>query len=386
MNKDTLAEGRSPSNSIAERENSEKKANNLRGNGTGKKASNAVQVKEGSNGLVGGSPALTEDPLTNRSIGGKKPKASGEDGSPLLELSGYNPKRQEFDPEYDNDAELPLAEMEFKDNDSETDHELKLRMLRIYLSRLGERKRRKDFILERDLLHSRPLDKMLSKEEKELYQRCRVFMRFHSQEEHNALLDGLNMERKLRQRIQELQEYRAAGCHTLAEGEQYAAEKKKREAEASQKKSKESCQLAASGKVAQRANRTTNRERGEGDGSPGGMVDNQKIKSTAGQAPVGNNTCPAATGQKGAKKSLIQWDIMAFPGVELLSDTERELCTQNRLLPAHYLKMKEVLMLESLQGSSVKRSDAYRFFKVDQAKVDKVYDLLSRMGWIQGEE
>lgn len=386
VNKDSLAEGRSPSNSIAEREISEKKANNLRGNGTGKKASNAVQVKEGSNGLVAGSPALTEDPLTNRSIGGKKPKTSGEDGSPLLELSGYNPKRQEFDPEYDNDAELPLAEMEFKDNDSETDHELKLRMLRIYLSRLDERKRRKDFILERDLLHSRPLEKMLSKEEKELYQRCRVFMRFHSQEEHNALLDGLNMERKLRQRIQELQEYRAAGCHTLAEGEQYAAEKKKREAEASQKKSKESCQLAASGKVAQRANRTTNRERGEGDGSPGGMVDNQKIKSTAGQAPVGNNTCPAAAGQKGAKKSLIQWDIMGFPGVELLSDTERELCTQNRLLPAQYLKMKEVLMLESLQGSSVKRSDAYRFFKVDQAKVDKVYDLLSRMGWIQGEE
>ena len=78
---------------------------------------------------------VVADPLTNRSIGGKKPKASGEDDSPLLEQSGYNPKRQEFDPEYDNDAELPLAEMEFKDNDSETDHELKLRMLRIYLSR-----------------------------------------------------------------------------------------------------------------------------------------------------------------------------------------------------------------------------------------------------------
>lgn len=329
---------------------------------------------------------MAEDSLTNRSIGGKKPKASGEDDSPLLEQSGYNPKRQEFDPEYDNDAELPLAEMEFKDNDSETDHELKLRMLRIYLSRLEERKRRKDFILERDLLYSRPLDKMLSKEEKELYQRCKVFMRYHSQEEHNALLGGLNMERRLRQKIEELQEYRAAGCRTVAEGEQYAADKKKREAEASQKKSKESCQLSASAKVAQRANRTTNRERGEGDGSPGGMVDNQKIKSNAGQAPVGNNTCPAATGQKGTKKSLIRWDITGFPGVELLTLTEQQLCTQNRLLPAHYLQMKEVLMLESLKGSSVKRSDAYRFFKVDHGKVDKVYDLLSRMGWIHGEE
>ena len=65
--------------------------------------------------------------------------------------------------------------------------------------------------------------------------------------------------------------------------------------------------------------------------------------------------------------------------MDLLAITEQQLCTQNRLLPAHYLRMKEVLMLESLKGSSVKRSDAYRF-KFDHGKVDEVYDLLSRMG------
>ena len=69
----------------------------------------------------------------------KKPKPIHEgcmDGTTYLEQSGYNPKRREFDPEYDNDAELPLAEMEFKDTDTETDRELKIRMLHIYLSRL----------------------------------------------------------------------------------------------------------------------------------------------------------------------------------------------------------------------------------------------------------
>lgn len=71
----------------------------------------------------------------DRSVGVKKPKYSGEEGPSVAELSGYNPKRQEFDPEYDNDAEKSLAEMEFKENDSETDRELKLRVLRIYLSR-----------------------------------------------------------------------------------------------------------------------------------------------------------------------------------------------------------------------------------------------------------
>lgn len=74
--------------------------------------------------------------------------------------------------------------------------------------RLDERKRRKDFILERGLLNvkrQQALDKKRSKEERELYQRSRVFMRYHSMEEHEALLMGLNTERKLRQRIEELQ-------------------------------------------------------------------------------------------------------------------------------------------------------------------------------------
>ena len=37
------------------------------------------------------------------------------------ELTGYNVKRDEFDPEYDIDAELPLAEMEFRDTDTDLD-------------------------------------------------------------------------------------------------------------------------------------------------------------------------------------------------------------------------------------------------------------------------
>jgi transcriptional adapter 2-alpha len=53
----------------------------------------------------------------------------------MTELSGYNFKRQEFEIEYDNDAEQVLADMEFKGTDSDADHELKLRVLRIYSKR-----------------------------------------------------------------------------------------------------------------------------------------------------------------------------------------------------------------------------------------------------------
>lgn len=75
------------------------------------------------------------DSQIDRSVGGKKPKNSGDEGPSMTELSGYNPKRKEFDPEYDNDAEQMLAEMEFKDTDTEAERELKLRVLRIYCSR-----------------------------------------------------------------------------------------------------------------------------------------------------------------------------------------------------------------------------------------------------------
>jgi hypothetical protein len=75
------------------------------------------------------------DVHVDRSVGVKKPRYSADEGPSLTELSGYNAKRHEFDPEYDNDAEQALAEMEFKETDSETDRELKLRVLRIYLSR-----------------------------------------------------------------------------------------------------------------------------------------------------------------------------------------------------------------------------------------------------------
>lgn len=53
----------------------------------------------------------------------------------MTELSGYNFKRQEFEIEYDNDAEQLLADMEFKDTDTKTERELKLRVLHIYSKR-----------------------------------------------------------------------------------------------------------------------------------------------------------------------------------------------------------------------------------------------------------
>lgn len=69
---------------------------------------------------------------SQRSIGEKKLRSLVEEGPSMTELSGYNYKRQEFEIEYDNDAEQILADMEFQDTDTDADRELKLRVLHVY--------------------------------------------------------------------------------------------------------------------------------------------------------------------------------------------------------------------------------------------------------------
>ena len=68
-------------------------------------------------------------------FGENKLNSSRNEGSSLVKAGGYNPKRQEFDPEYDDDAEKLLSDMESNDNDTEEEKELKLRVLRIYNKR-----------------------------------------------------------------------------------------------------------------------------------------------------------------------------------------------------------------------------------------------------------
>lgn len=71
--------------------------------------------------------------------------------------------------------------------------------------RLDERKRRKDFILERNLLYPDTFEKSLSPEEKEIYKRLKVFMRFHSKEQHEEFIKNIIEEHRIVQRIQDLQ-------------------------------------------------------------------------------------------------------------------------------------------------------------------------------------
>ncbi|XP_052183873.1 transcriptional adapter ADA2b-like [Diospyros lotus] len=314
---------------------------------TATKGSNIAQVKNSPSSIK------VEDNLVDRSFGGKKLKPPNE-GPTLLESSGYNPKRQEFDPEYDNDAEQLLADMEFKETDTEEERELKLRVLHIYAKRLDERKRRKDFILERNLLQPNLFEKDLSSEEKEICRHYDVFMRFHSKEEHDDLLKTVIQEYRIMKRIQELKEARTAGCRSLVQAERYLEQKRKRDAEESGRSTKLSTQ--------------------SGRSSLGCLPPPESVMSDSNMR---------ATGQANSG-SLADLDIMALPGAELLSESEKRLCREIRLSPPEYHKMQEIMTVQILSGTIAKKSDAYPFFnKIEHSKVDRVYDMLVRKGFTQ---
>ena len=123
------------------------------------------------------------------------------------EIVGYMPKRGDFEVEYDNDAELLLAEMEFNDDDTEEEKSMKFKLMEIYNQKLSERLRRKEFVISRKLLDLKEqtrIEKARTKEEKEIYNMMKVFSRFNSADEHEKLVSGIIRERQIRQRIEEL--------------------------------------------------------------------------------------------------------------------------------------------------------------------------------------
>lgn len=60
------------------------------------------------------------------------------------EIIGYWPKRKEFDVEFLNEAELEISDLEFYEDDTKEERELKLNVLHVYNIHLDERESRKE--------------------------------------------------------------------------------------------------------------------------------------------------------------------------------------------------------------------------------------------------
>ncbi|KAJ5068477.1 transcriptional adapter 2-alpha [Anaeramoeba ignava] len=159
--------------------------------------------------------------LTNKRSPKKKPLRSNpiESGfnkvaryrNSLMFKAGYMKMRNEFETEYDCEAEKLIANIGF--NDNHIPWSKKMEIFKIFEERVLEREKRKQFLVERGLLDSdKPKNKFQTMEERDLFIKLKLFSRFHkSEEEHLAFCDSILQELRLKKEIQKFQLLRRRG-------------------------------------------------------------------------------------------------------------------------------------------------------------------------------
>ncbi|EFC38263.1 predicted protein [Naegleria gruberi] len=253
---------------------------------------------------------------------------------------GYLPLRADFETDFDYCAEDIIAELEILPTDTPEEKEKKLDYLRLYEFRLSERERRKKFAVERGLFDWKRIsavEKKRNKMEKELYQRYRPFARFlDDQDEFDSFMAGVIQETKIRNRIQQLKEYRANGLTSLEQCDLFESENKKREADFDLKKARE------------------------------GNIKSPSIKRNA-EVITGTPKDPNMV------------------GIEMLSKRERSFCVGLQLYPKHYILIKDVLIRESVQLGFVSKATACKLFTdFEKDVISKIHDFFVSNNWILG--
>eukprot|EP00956_Cyclotella_meneghiniana_P031276 scaffold81739_cov67-Cyclotella_meneghiniana.AAC.4 len=359
------------------------------------------------------------------------PRIEDFKGYPGSELAGYMPRRQDFDVEHDNDAELLISDLEFSAEDTNADRDLKVEVIKIFNSKLDERQRRKEFILEKKLTNYRENQEQFQKlpaDERHLIHRMRLFERFHTFEEHQTFVDNILKAKRLRKEIAKLQTYRRLGITSLADAEKYEfdnsrreyhkmawmkkeAERKKAEADAARQAKENASDVGGfDGEIGAAANQSlgiwkqyshdslSGARRRTSDGVESALESPTAAKESAAaaeatttpSAPVNSLDAVNPADDNHMEVEVLAPDKDAFiienkPGFDMLSPKERELCERLQLLPQHYLNVKKALISESLAAGIWENSASQKsrtFVTIDVSKTDEVIDFVLKAGWI----
>jgi len=329
---------------------------------------------------------------------------------PGNDLPGFYPLRGDFDNEYENDADKMIAEMEFSLDEHPSERELKLQVVRIYNHKLQERNRRKEFVIERGLIdfkHQQQQDKRRTKEERDLVGRLRVFARFQSREEHEALVEGMLRAGRLRQQIELYRTYRAMGVRTLEQARQYETSRRIRERDIKARKHKESApylfqpqngangghtaaaetavaiepEPAIEGKGRRRGRDSSSNLAAEGDGgSSSTLAVGSSRKRAAVSAADDNSRGGGGFGSMGSpnRGGIDDSEAAALltkaPGGDLLAELELHFCVKVGMLPLHYLAAKDAIVREAYRNGSLTQEGVKRLLKFDADGTEKIYD------------
>lgn len=324
---------------------------------------------------------------------------------------GYMPLRDDYEIEYDQDAEKLISGLSVNYDDEDVEIEMKRAHVDMYVRKLRERQRRKNIARDYSLVPvflgrdkkdkekeklgglgvvgtaggvggagtgggaigsgsitaagagsvpSTPKRK-ITKEEKEQRVRLRGLCQFMAHREFEDFFENMHKERVLRAKVRELQRYRRNGITRLEESAEYEAARHKRE------KRKENKSVVTS-------------KRGSGGG--GGLGSGMGLGGGSGGGGGIAGGLGIGCGIKEESKDGEFAAIENLTGFELLSDREKVLCNSLNLSPARYLTVKTIIIkdhLQKRQGIPAKsRLPSY----LDKVLKKRILTFLTESGWI----
>merc|ERR1719347_41446 len=277
-----------------------------------------------------------------------------------LLVLGFMPARDDFEMEFENEAEVLVSGIEaapggtrLEPEEEELESNLKLAHVEMYQKKLKERERRKKVSNELSLVENffkeNPYNAMTGKmtipkpkkkdSKQELLDKFKFVTNIQSSEEYKKLMASVSKEKEIKYRIKELQRYRKNGINSLTEAESYEAERMKR----NKKKS----------------------ERKRGGHEEGQMQEQATVKEDAKTVDLDNIS-----------------SIVNLPGYDVLSLNEKRLCTSLRLHPKLYISYKTCLLRDHLQKKKGQSPKPVHPSGLDKVHRRKIFNFLLNSGWI----
>lgn len=288
--------------------------------------------------------------LYNTDISTNPPRNTSND----QHLAGYNAYRSEFELSYDRNAESIFSmEDHYSGEDDECMEGLKASLVNALNNRLRERRRRYKIIQHHGLIMPNKLNSWMQKFDstltKQKTERLMSFMQFMTGMQFDAFMELLSLECELMQKIMKLSEYRRSGIRTLFTAKLYKQLKKENDFVVKEQK-------CATSLMAKKYDSQSPMKHVQLFGK-----NNQLLKY---------------------KRTSMPLEIVDLPGFNQLTEAEKVLCSNLRLIPENYLDIKQQLITQNSKMGFLRLLDARRIVKIDVNKTRKIYDYLLYEGFI----
>jgi len=274
------------------------------------------------------------------------------------------PARDDFEMEYENEAEVLVSGIEaapggvrLDPEDEELESNLKLAHVEMYQKKLQDRERRKQVSNELSLVENffkeNPYNAMTGKmtipkpkkkdSRQEVLEKFKFVTSIQSIDEYKKLMASVGKEKEIKYRIKELQRYRKNGINNLPEAESYEAERLKRNKKKTERKRAQESGVSLDSQTTE----------------PGGLREEKKT------VDLDNIS-----------------SILNLPGYDVLSLNEKRLCTSLRLHPKLYISYKTCLLRDHLQKKKGQSPKPVHPSGLDKVHRRKIFNFLLNSGWI----